>query len=101
MTGDKTKCIIIDCPFDRRWGCIPFNSGAEFARQEILEMAYDWILPSGTYWNDRGTEYVFYRGLRYVITADGDVDESSASRTTKDEHTDYKLRWIAVTSCLK
>ena len=96
MTGDKTKCVILSCAFDRRWGCVPFDRGAEFTRPEMLEMAYDWVLPSGTYWNDRGTEYLFYRGLRYIVTADGDVDESSASKAVRDESTDYKLRWVII-----
>ena len=96
MTGDRSFCVIVSCPYDARWGCAPFNIGATFTRPEMLEMALDGTLPSGTYWHNKGREYLFYQGVRYTLTDGGDVDEDSAVLAVKDDSTGYKLRWVAV-----
>ena len=68
MSGDKTRVVILCCPGGH------FPRGAEFTRPEILAMAYDGSLPSGTYWRYKEHEHLFYQGVRYTLTADGDVD---------------------------
>ena len=80
---------IDDCPRDR------YNPGATFTMAEIIDMAYHGILPSGTYFSWCRVHYLFYDGVRYELTDDDDVDESSAAIVVKTKATGKRPKWVA------
>ena len=91
----SAPAVIIDCPYMPEHGCGKFKRGAEFSQAEMLMMARDRSLPSGTYWRVEDVTFLWYDGARYELTADGDVDESTAMRVVTSRNAHGKLMWEA------
>ena len=96
MTGSREKAVIVACPYDATLGCELYRAGAELSMPELMDLARHHGLPSGTYFTWRGAEYLWYSAVRYTLTADGDVDESSAARIVQDASTSYHAKWRAL-----
>ena len=90
----RAKAIIESCPYEYDLGCEWFKPGAEFTPPEMIDMVLDGSLPNGTYWLCDGVRYLFYAGLRYELTADDDIDESTASRVVADHTVKYHAAWV-------
>ena len=99
MTGSREKAVIVRCPYDATLGCELYRRGAELSMPEILDLVLHFALPSGTYWRYRHVTYLWYRAVRYTLTEDGDVDESSAAVAVQDDSTSYHPKWKHIPTC--
>ena len=92
----RAKVVIESCPYEYDIGCEWFRPGAEFTPPELIDMVLHGALPNGTYWKCAGVRYLFYAGLRYELTDDDDIDESSAARVVSDASVGYHAAWVGV-----
>ena len=99
MTGSREKAVIVRCPDDVTLGCELYRPGARLSMPDLMDMALHFSLPSGTYFNWRGVRYLWYGAVRYTLTDDGDVDESSAAVAVQDDSTSYHPKWCKVPTC--
>ena len=98
MTGAYSKVVIESCPYDTDIGCCMYRSGATFGVPDVIDMIFQNAIPSGTYWLCDGVRYLFYDGIRYALTEEGDIDENTAMKvsTVITAGRNRVLRWVAV-----
>ena len=96
MTGAYSKVVIESCPYEYDIGCELYRPGARLSMPDLMDMALHFSLPSGTEFTWRGVRYLWYGAVRYTLTEDGDVDESSAARVVQDDSTSYHPQWRRV-----